>query len=73
MFKEANVGSVDRAIRIVLGLVLVALPYVTQFALWDSALARWGVPVIGIVLALTGIVRFCPAYRLLGMKTCRTA
>ena len=65
-----NVGSVDRAIRLIVGLCLAALPFVTPW------LASWGnwrfvVPVIGIVMIVTAVTRFCPAYTLLGLNTCK--
>lgn len=68
MFKSANVGSVDRMIRIVVGLALILLPQlIGPVAAWLS----WGAPVVGVVLILTGLVRFCPAYTLFGIKTCK--
>lgn len=66
-----NVGSADRLIRIILGLILIILPFVTSFGLWANPLAQLGVPVIGAVLVVTALVRFCPLYRLLGMRTCK--
>lgn len=71
MFKTANVGSVDRILRIIVGVILIALPYVYASSMWDSAAARWLVPIVGAVLVLTAVFRFCPAYRILGIKTCK--
>jgi hypothetical protein len=65
----ANVGSADRLIRITLGLVLIILPFATSFGLWANPLAQIGIPVIGAVLVVTALVRFCPLYRLIGMRT----
>ena len=59
MFKR-NVGSVDRALRIVLGLALLALVVVGPKTLWG---------LVGLVPLLTGAVGSCPAYTLLGLKT----
>lgn len=67
----ANVGSIDRLIRIVSGLVLIALPFVTNFGLWTNPLAQIGIPIIGAVLVVTASVRFCPLYRLIGARTCK--
>jgi hypothetical protein len=61
-----NVGSVDRVLRIVLGLALLALPFVLESG------ARW-LGLIGLVPLLTGIAGSCPAYRLFGIRTCRLA
>lgn len=56
-----NVGSIDRVLRIVVGLVLIALAATGTVGWWG-----W----LGVVALLTGLVRFCPAYSLLGMSTC---
>jgi membrane protein implicated in regulation of membrane protease activity len=56
-----NEGSIDRLLRVVVGLVLLALVFVgpkTPFG--------W----IGIVPLLTGVIGFCPAYRIFGISTC---
>lgn len=65
----ANVGNVDRGLRLVLGVVLLLLPFVTSFGA-TSPLLYWGALIVGAVLALTSIFKFCPAYRILGMNTC---
>ncbi len=60
-----NVGSIDRVLRIVIGLAAVA------FALFSGhALAPWGW--IGIIPLATGLIGWCPAYLPFGIKTCRT-
>lgn len=56
-----NVGTIDRVLRIVAGIVLIILAATGIFSPWG-----W----IGVVPLLTGIFKFCPAYRLLGMNTC---
>lgn len=61
MFK-VNVGSVDRLLRIVVGIVLLALVFV-------GPKTPWGL--IGIVPLVTGLFRTCPVYSLLGIKTCK--
>ncbi|MCI4678233.1 DUF2892 domain-containing protein [Rhodoblastus acidophilus] len=57
----ANVGTLDRILRILVGLVLIALVFVGPKTPWG-----W----IGVIPLLTGLVRFCPAYTLLGLSTC---
>lgn len=59
---KANVGSVDRGLRIVVGIVLLSLLFILE------GNARW-LGLIGIVLILTGAVSFCPLYAILGIKT----
>ena len=56
-----NVGSIDRILRIVLGLVLIALTLTGTIGIWG-----W----IGVVPLATAAFGFCPAYTLLGMNTC---
>lgn len=62
----ANVGSADRLIRIIMGLFLLVRPFATS---WANPIAAFGVPIIGAVLIVTALVRFCPAYRLFGIRT----
>ncbi|WP_319823494.1 DUF2892 domain-containing protein [Thalassovita sp.] len=55
-----NEGSIDRAIRIIIGAALIV-----------GALMGYGVWMwIGVVPLVTGLVGFCPAYKLLGLNTC---
>lgn len=56
-----NAGTLDRTIRIVLGLSLLALAFVGP---------KTAVGYVGLVPLLTGIVGFCPLYRLVGLSTC---
>jgi hypothetical protein len=59
---NANIGTIDRSLRIVVGLILIGLSLSGVIGLWG-----W----IGIVPLATGIFRFCPLYALLGIKTCK--
>ncbi len=72
MFKAANVGTTDRIIRLVVGALLIALPYATALELFASPVFYWGAQVVGAVLIVTALVRFCPAYTLFGLRTCKT-
>lgn len=67
----ANVGSIDRVLRIVLGLVLIALPFVTNMAMFASGTATVIAVVVGVVLIATSTMRFCPLYRIFGIRTCK--
>lgn len=60
---NANVGTVDRAVRIVAGLALIA------FAIWGTVSWSW-VGWIGLVPLITGFAGRCPAYSILGVSTC---
>ena len=56
-----NMGSWDRVLRVVVGLVLIGLAATGTVGMWG-----W----IGVVPVATGLFGFCPAYTLLGIKTC---
>lgn len=56
-----NEGTIDRAIRVVLGLVLLALVFTGPKTLWGY---------VGLLPLLTGLVGSCPIYALLGFSTC---
>jgi hypothetical protein len=58
---KCNSGGIDRTLRVIIGLVLIALAVTGTVGMWG-----W----IGVVPLLTGAVGFCPAYALLGIKTC---
>lgn len=57
----ANVGSIDRIIRIVVGLALLSLVFIGPQTPWG-----W----LGLIPLGTALFSFCPAYTLLGMSTC---
>ena len=59
----ANVGGIDRTLRIVVGILLLSLFFVLE------GNARY-LGLRGLVMLATGVFRFCPAYTLLGMNTC---
>ncbi|MNN93822.1 hypothetical protein D3C81_2123460 [compost metagenome] len=58
---KSNVGGIDRVLRILVGIVLIALA-VTDTVGW------WGW--LGLVPLFTGVVGFCPLYPILGLSTC---
>ena len=60
---KCNVGGVDRVLRIVVGLVLIALALMGAIGVWG-----W----IGVIPLATGLFKFCPAYTLLGINTGRS-
>jgi hypothetical protein len=60
---NANVGSIDRVIRVVLGLGILSAVF------WLQGSMRW-LGLIGLVPLLTGIFSFCPLYTVLGIRTC---
>ncbi|MEZ4405083.1 MAG: DUF2892 domain-containing protein [Polyangiales bacterium] len=56
-----NEAGWDRAARVVLGIALLALTVIGPKSLWG---------LVGVVPLLTGIMGFCPLYRLMGVSTC---
>lgn len=59
-----NEGSVDRVLRVILGVVLLALVFVGPQTYWG---------LIGLIPLVTGLVGTCPIYSALGMNTCGKA
>ena len=56
-----NEGTIDRALRVVFGLVVLSLVFVGPQTAWG-----W----VGLVPLVTGLVGFCPLYSVLGINTC---
>ena len=63
---KANVGGIDRLLRVVIGLALLA------FLVLGEGSARW-LGAIGAIPLLTALVGFCPLYSLFGIRTCPVA
>ena len=57
-----NEGKIDRVLRVGLGVALIALAFVGPQTPWG-----W----LGLVPLLTGLVGFCPLYRLVGVNSCK--
>ncbi|WP_018413101.1 YgaP family membrane protein [Methyloversatilis thermotolerans] len=58
---KSNVGGIDKILRIVVGIALIALAAMGTIGVWGY---------IGVVPLLTGLFNFCPVYPLLGINTC---
>jgi Protein of unknown function (DUF2892) len=58
---KSNVGGIDRILRIVIGLALIALALTGTIGAWG-----W----VGIVPLATALMGFCPLYTVLGFSTC---
>lgn len=56
-----NEGTLDRALRVVVGLVLLSLVFIGPKTAWG---------LIGVVPLLTGALGYCPLYQVLGLNTC---
>ena len=64
MFKT-NVGSADRILRIIVGVVLIGVYFLFPGNAWWAVLAL----AVGIVALVTGLLSTCPAYSILGVST----
>jgi hypothetical protein len=58
----ANEGTLDRAVRVVIGLALLSLTVVGPRTLWG---------LVGLVPLGTGLLGVCPVYSILGISTCK--
>lgn len=59
---KANVGGIDKTLRIAVGALLLILTATQVIGLWG---------LVGIVPLATGLFNFCPLYTVLGIKTCK--
>ena len=57
-----NEGTIDRSLRIIVGLALIGLTLTAKIGIWG-----W----IGVVPLATGLIGWCPAYSIFGFKTCK--
>jgi len=58
---KANEGSIDRVLRVILGLALISIVFIGPKTMWG-----W----VGVVPLVTGLVGMCPLYAILGINTC---
>lgn len=57
-----NEGTIDRVLRVIVGLAILSLAFVGPKTMWAY---------LELVPLLTGVIGFCPAYALLGIRTCK--
>ncbi|WP_231855776.1 YgaP family membrane protein [Thermococcus peptonophilus] len=65
MSMERNEGTVDRAVRVLLGLILLGLWAANKIPYKTVAL------IVGLIALITGLTGFCAIYKLLGINTCK--
>lgn len=58
---KINEGGMDRVLRVILGIALIALTVMGKIGAWG-----W----IGVVPLATGAIGLCPLYSMLGLSTC---
>ncbi len=65
-----NVGSADRALRFIAGFILILLGFLPSVSLAIGGWS-WALLAAGAVFIVTATLRFCPAYHLMGVGTCK--
>ncbi len=60
---QANVGGIDRTLRIMIGSLLLLV------SMTSNAIGLWGV--LGMIPIVSGFMRFCPLYSIIGVSTCK--
>jgi len=65
---NTNVGNIDRVIRFAIGIVAIIAVFIGPLSGggWERILAG----VVGIIMLGTSAIKFCPLYRILGLRTC---
>ena len=65
-----NVGTTDRTLRVIAGVILLAVTWIAPIAVFHGTAAVAIATIVGLILVGTALFRFCPLYRLLGKNTC---
>ena len=60
---KANVGGIDRVLRIAVGIVILSLAFILE-----GNARYWGL--VGLLPLVTGLFQCCPAYSIFGLSTC---
>jgi hypothetical protein len=66
-----NLGDLDRIFRALLGIVLLAAPFVSGLAIFNGTATTIISVVVGLVMLGTSVRKFCPLYRIFGIRTCK--
>jgi hypothetical protein len=67
----ANVGTLDRALRLAAGAILILAALFSGAGIFDGTAVKYGAIAVGLVMMGTAALRFCPLYTVLGIRTCR--
>ena len=63
-----NVGGIERAIRILMGILMLGIGALANLSLLATAIAL----VLGTIALVTGVIEYCPLWTLFGINTCPT-
>ncbi|MCB0391457.1 MAG: DUF2892 domain-containing protein [Bdellovibrionales bacterium] len=58
---QKNAGKIDRVLRVILGLAVLASAFIGPQTVWGY---------VGIIPLVTGLIGFCPLYKVIGINTC---
>jgi hypothetical protein len=67
----SNVGNADRLFRFALGVILLVAPFISGMAIFEGSVATIISVLAGLVMLATASMRFCPLYRIFGIRTCK--
>jgi len=62
-----NIGSTDRTFRLIAGVILILLSFTLLGGIGTAS--GIALSIVGVVLLVTGVINFCPAYKILGIST----
>jgi uncharacterized membrane protein len=61
-------GTLDRGLRLVVGIVLLIVAFVTEYG--ASGWIHWAMIVVGLLMVATAVLSNCPMYSIFGIRTC---
>jgi VIT1/CCC1 family predicted Fe2+/Mn2+ transporter len=67
----ANIGTIDRALRVLIGIALLALAFGGFVPALAAGAPKWIAVAVGIAMLATAGMRFCLLYRIFGIRTCQ--
>jgi len=68
---RVNIGTLDRALRTVLGAALLVLAFGGVLPALSDGAPKWIAAAAGVILLATAALRLCPLYALFGIRTCK--
>jgi VIT1/CCC1 family predicted Fe2+/Mn2+ transporter len=66
-----NIGTIDRVLRALIGIALLALALGGFVPALAVGAPKWIAVAVGVVMLATAGLRFCPLYRIFGIRTCQ--
>lgn len=66
-----NVGTLDRVLRAILGVILLYLAFFSGLSVFAGPLMKYGAALVGVVMLAVAAMRVCPIYAIFGIKSCK--